>query len=154
VKLPDTVQLAVHLTNETAEALSAMKTLGARFTLVQPTYGRVTDARERDVDLRAFFATVEGDYRVEGVAPCLSGRASQPTGTTVDAAMLAVDGRIDMPKYAARFVEAGFFSRSLRCDECAHAATCRGMHINWIRAHGYAKLEPVRDALDDVAAVA
>ena len=57
--------------------------------------------------------------------------------------MLGGDGRIDMTRYAARYAETRFFAKSVRCRDCAKSATCAGMHINWIRAHGFAKLAPI-----------
>ena len=35
-------------------------------------------------------------------------------------------------------------SHLLRCDECREAASCEGMHINQVRAHGYAQMRPIR----------
>ncbi len=32
---------------------------------------------------------------------------------------------------------------SLRCKPCVHASRCDGMHINYIRAHGYEFMQPV-----------
>ena len=141
--LPEDVELAVWLDASTAPALRALGELGPRFVLVQPTYGRVTEARAQDVDLPALFAELRGAFRVEGVAPCLSGRDPSPRGTELDAAMLGGDGRIDMTRYAARYAETRFFAKSVRCRDCAKSATCAGMHINWIRAHGFAKLAPI-----------
>ena len=141
--LPTSIAIVVELNAATAPALLAMGEIPARFVLLQPTHGRVTDARANDVELRAFFAAAKGDYSVEGAAPCLSGRAPSEAPSRLDGAMLGVDGRVDMTKYANRFVEAGFFSKSIRCSDCVYDGACKGMHVNWIRAHGYAELHPI-----------
>jgi len=142
-RLPEPIEVAVWLCASTAPWLTARGELGARYVLVQPTYGRVTEAKAEDVDLPALFATLRGGFRVEGVAPCLSGRDASPQGSRLDAEMLGGDGRIDMTRYAARYAESRFFAKSVRCRDCAKTATCDGMHINWIRAHGFAKLRPI-----------
>ena len=142
-KLPEAVSIVVWINQDTAPALVAMGTLGTRFILTQPTYGRVTENRTEDVGLAALFPQLSGDYRVEGVAPCLSGRDALAKGDTLDATMLGGDGRIDMTRYAARYAESRFFAKSVRCRDCSKTESCPGMHINWIRAHGFAKLTPV-----------
>jgi hypothetical protein len=57
--------------------------------------------------------------------------------------MLGADARIDMPKYTKRYVTDGFYTKSIRCKGCAATSDCRGVHINFVRAHGYAPLEPI-----------
>lgn len=42
-------------------------------------------------------------------------------------------------------------TRSLRCAGCAHAASCAGMHVNFVRAHGYASMQPVASRGTDPA---
>ncbi len=142
--LPGDWDLHVWLTRETAEALRALPSVSPRVVLVQPTYGRASENRDLDVlDVRALLDEV-GPLRTAGLAACLSGQDPEPAQRTLDAAMLGTDGRIDMPKYAARYAESRFFSKSIRCRDCAKASTCDGMHINWIRAHGYGRLSPIR----------
>ncbi len=33
-------------------------------------------------------------------------------------------------------------TKSLRCRGCVHDAGCRGLHINHVRARGYAAMQP------------
>jgi len=33
--------------------------------------------------------------------------------------------------------------KSLRCETCVHEPECTGLHVNHIRAHGFAAMHPV-----------
>ncbi|MCZ7680103.1 MAG: hypothetical protein M5U28_15595 [Sandaracinaceae bacterium] len=46
-------------------------------------------------------------------------------------------------RYARRYILEGYRSKSLRCRSCVHDAACDGLHINQVRAHGYAWMRPV-----------
>ncbi len=137
--------VAVHLSNET-EAFVRAHAVSPRLVVLQPNYDRVTDARAHDVDTKAFFALPEiaaaPGLRVENVPACLSGRTPLPHRSTLDTEMVGSDGRLDMTRYTQRFVADGFYTKALRCKDCSQNATCRGVHVNWARAHGFAPLRP------------
>ncbi len=106
--------------------------------IVQPNYDRVTDALANDVDATGFFSRLQGDVAVENAPPCLAGQArSRKAPSVLDAAMLGADGRIDMKAYTKRFVEDGFYTKALRCKDCAVKEGCPGVHVNWVRAHSF-----------------
>ncbi len=141
------IELGVWLTRDTAPALVAMGELPARVVLVQPNYDRVTEARARDVDLPALFAALSGDYRVVNVPRCLSNKQPSDEMVELDTASLGRDARVDMTAFTQRFVADGFYARPLRCGSCAENQRCRGVHVNWARAHGFGALSPLaRDA--------
>lgn len=137
-------EVGVMLTKETA---AAVLELGApspvRLVLVQPSYDRVSEALDKDVDLRAFLLDYGGEAPLENVPPCLAGRPTRPHPRTLDTAMLGPDARIDMTRYAQRYVADGYFTKALRCGTCSADATCRGVHVNWVRAHGFSALAPL-----------
>ena len=43
------------------------------------------------------------------------------------------------------YLQDGYFTKSHRCRACRFDARCEGMHINHVRAHGYAAMQPVTD---------
>ncbi|HSO00474.1 MAG TPA: radical SAM protein [Candidatus Nanopelagicales bacterium] len=144
--MPFDGEIGVALTQETAPALRALGPEALRrIVVVQPNHDRVTDALANDVDLPAFFADFPADVPVENAPRCLAGRAPRPARRTLDLAMLGPDARIEMPRYAARYVADGYYTKALRCQECAENARCRGVHVNWVRAHSYAALSPIRE---------
>lgn len=141
--LPEGVEVAIVLSRAIEPFVRASAPLPSRVVLVQPNHDRVTEAKAHDVELASLLAEVGGDHRVENVPACLAGRAVPSRPTVLDAAMLGADGRVDMAAFTRRFVADGFYTKALRCSSCAHDRTCQGVHVNWVRAHGFAPLAPL-----------
>ncbi|MEO5728402.1 MAG: radical SAM protein, partial [Byssovorax sp.] len=80
---------------------------------------------------------------VEDVPECILGRAPRERPAVLDTAMLSKDGRVEIFRYARRYLREHYKTKSLRCRSCARDATCDGMHVNFVRAHGYAVMQPV-----------
>ena len=116
-----------------------------RLMVAQPNYDRVTEQRKHDVDLRALSAALPIGVRTENIPACLGGRVPEAPGAVLDGAMLGADARLDMGRYANRYIADRYYTKSLRCKTCVHDATCQGVHINYVRAHRYAALVPVLD---------
>ncbi len=120
-----------------------------RLALVQPSYDLASDASARDVDLPAFVATMRARFEdfdavpIDGAPVCLTGRAPRRSPPTLDTAMLAPAGGLEIFRYARRFVHGHDRVKSLRCRGCVHVGECEGVHVNWVRAHGFAPLQPV-----------
>lgn len=144
LSIPGDFEVCVHLNKDTAATISAFDEVPARLVIVQPNYDRVTEQRANDVDdIRGFFASLKGPVKTENVPACLSKRPARRRLTVLDGAMLGPDGRIDMPSFTQRYVADGFYTKSLRCKSCVENTSCRGVHINFVRAHGYAPLDPI-----------
>lgn len=141
--LPASFEVVVLLTRETAAWLRTLEA-APRLAVRQPTWERLTEAAANDVDLREFFAGLALPVPVEGVPFCVLGRAPRPTPVTLDTGMMTPDGRLEAFRYAKRYILDHFFTKSLRCAECDHEAACRGLHVNHVRAKGYAVMQPVR----------
>lgn len=136
-------EVVVDLTRETAPWVLSLDGVPARLALRQPCYERLTEASDRDMDLRDFFARFAHDVPVEGVARCILGRAPRTRPAMLDAACADDSGRIEIFRWTRRYVTEGYLTKSLRCSSCVHTASCRGMHVNFVRAHGYAVMQPV-----------
>jgi hypothetical protein len=138
-------EVVVDLTSETAAWLLSLDRVPERLALRQPTYERLTEASEHDVvDLRELFAKLApAQPPVEGVAACILGREPRRRPAMLDLAAFDGDGRLEIFRWTRRHLVAGYMTRSLRCAECAHSAGCAGMHVNFVRAHGYASMQPV-----------
>lgn len=144
--MPGDFEVAVALTRANEPWLLTLAAAGAappRLALFQPTYERMSEARARDVDLRGFFARFTETVPVEGVPACVTGRAPRRPPATLDAAMMTPDGQLEVFRYIQRYIVDRYKARSLRCKPCVHASACEGMHINYIRAHGYELMQPV-----------
>ncbi|APR87458.1 Radical SAM domain heme biosynthesis protein [Minicystis rosea] len=136
-------EVVVFLTKTTAPAIVALGAPPARLALAQKNYDLVSLAHEHDVDLVAFFASYPHRVRVENVPACLLGRAPTPAPRTLDVQMLGTDARIDMTAYTKRYVADAYYTKAVRCSTCRENASCRGMHVNWVRAHGFAPMSPL-----------
>ncbi|MGE0789835.1 MAG: radical SAM protein [Sandaracinaceae bacterium] len=139
------LEVIVLLNRDTAPWLEAWATgsRGGRIAIRQPSYERLTEAAERDVDAPAFFARFAADVPVEGLPACVIGRAPRAPEKALDAAMLDPDGRLEIFRFARRYILERYRSKSRRCRGCAHDAGCGGLHINQVRAHGYRWMSPV-----------
>lgn len=138
------LEIGVFLTRETAGALRGLSAAELRrVVVVQRNYDRVTEALANDVDLAAFCAELPAEVPVENVPRCLAGRAPRPPRRVLDLEMLGPDARVEMHRYAQRYVADGYYTKALRCKDCAESERCRGVHVNWVRAHSYAPLRPI-----------
>jgi MoaA/NifB/PqqE/SkfB family radical SAM enzyme len=136
-------EVVAFLTPETEAVVRGYGSPPARLALAQRTYDLVSDAHANDIDLKGFFGSYEHDIEVENVPACLlGGREPRKRLAVLDAQMLGTDSRIDMAAFTKRYVTEAFHTKAVRCGKCTRNADCRGVHINWVRAHGYAPLAP------------
>ncbi|MGE3669161.1 MAG: radical SAM protein [Polyangiaceae bacterium] len=141
-KMERSFEVCVALTQQTAGVIEAQRE-NPRLALEQPNYDRVTEQLRGDVALREVLRALPDNIPVENVPACIAGREPRSVKTRLDAAMLGADARIDMTKYTKRYIADRYYTKSRRCKECKFDASCRGVHINFVRAHGYKELEPV-----------
>jgi MoaA/NifB/PqqE/SkfB family radical SAM enzyme len=145
-------EIEVLLSRFTGEWLLTLPALPPRLTLRQPTYERLTEAADHDLDLPAFFVKLRAAHEaassipVRGVPACILGREPAPEPRTLDTTMMTAEGSLEIFRYTRRFILDHYRTKSLRCGGCAHDATCAGMHVNQVRAHGYAWMSPVLPA--------
>ena len=115
----------------------------ARLALRQPTYERMTESVERDLDLPAFFSRFTHPVPVDDVPSCVLGRPARRRRELLDTSMMTLDGKLEIFRYIKRYILDRYWRKSLRCKTCVYADSCRGMHISHIRAHGFALMQPV-----------
>ncbi len=136
--------IVVQLGHATAAfVLAASPASLARLILRQPTHERLTDSAAQDIDLSAFFAALKTPVPVEDVPACITGRTPHARPLVLDAAMLDGDAHLEIYRYTRRYVLDHYYTKSLRCKGCKHNASCDGLHVNYVRAHGYAVMQPV-----------
>ncbi|MEB2312605.1 MAG: radical SAM protein [Sorangiineae bacterium] len=145
VEVPGDFTVAVYANKGTADALRRLGSTAPRLIVVQPNYERVTEQRRNDVDVRALLAALPPEVETENIPPCIGGREPLAIGSALDAGMLGLDAKLEMTHFTHRFVADRFYTKSRRCQTCKYDSTCPGVHINFVRAHGYAALEPVVD---------
>ncbi len=139
-------EIALRLSRRTEPWLLQLAEQGeapARLVIVQPTHERLTESQEEDVVLPEFFSRFELPVPVENVPSCVIGRAERQRPAVLDTTMMTPDGELEIFRYIRRYIEDRFWTKSLRCKQCAENDRCRGMHINYVRAHGYAMMQPL-----------
>ncbi len=137
-------EVVLELRRENEPWLLALAAAPPRLRLRQPSYERLTEAKANNLDLRAFFARFTHEVPVEEVPACILGRAPRPRPPVLDGAMADADGKLEIFRFTRRYLLEHYRTKSLRCRECVHEATCDGLHVNFVRAHGYAPMRPVR----------
>ncbi|NVB39339.1 radical SAM protein [Pseudenhygromyxa sp. WMMC2535] len=118
----------------------------ARLALCQPTHERLTESVERDLDLPAFFSRFGHEVPVDDVPSCVLGRPARRRREQLDTSMMTMAGKLEIFRYIKRYILDRYWRKSLRCKTCVYAESCRGMHISYIRAHGFALMQPVEAA--------
>ena len=143
-----TYEVVLELARRNEAWLLALDTAPARLALRQPTHERMTASAEHDVDLPVFFSRWSHAVPVEGVPACIVGARHRSRRPTLDAAMLTPEGRLEIFRFTRRYILDRYRVKSLRCKTCVYERDCEGMHVNTIRAHGFACMQPVtsRDA--------
>jgi MoaA/NifB/PqqE/SkfB family radical SAM enzyme len=142
-------EVEVLLSTFVAPWLRSLDETPPRLALRQPTYERLTEAQSHDVDAPAFFQTLRITPPVRGLPRCVVGREVAPEATRFDARTTSATGAIEIFRFTKRFVLEGYTTKSLRCRSCAHDASCAGLHVNQVRAHGYAWMQPIPHGVAD-----
>jgi hypothetical protein len=142
-------EVCVYLTRETAPKVRALAPPPARLTLAQRNYDLVSSAIDLDVDAKAFLDSYPYDVAIENLPRCIAGSRAAPPRRALDLAMLGPDGRVDMQAYTKRYVADAYYTKALRCKDCSEDARCRGVHVNWVRAHSFAALTPISAIPDE-----
>lgn len=143
LEAPGDFVVALALSRANEAWLRGLTEAPPRLVLWQPTHERLTESATEDVELPQFFAGFALAVPVEGVPACVLGRTPAARPKVLDAAMLTPEGRVEIFRYARRYVRDRFRTKSLRCKQCVHRDGCAGLHINYVRAHGYAAMQPI-----------
>jgi MoaA/NifB/PqqE/SkfB family radical SAM enzyme len=55
-------------------------------------------------------------------------------------------GVMDLFGYTKHYITEHYYTKSIRCRDCRLFDQCEGMHINYVRARGYATMKPLAEA--------
>ncbi|MEM7607950.1 MAG: radical SAM protein [Myxococcota bacterium] len=141
--LATSLRVGLALTKDSAPWLLDLREAPKGLELYQPAYERVSEAVARDVDLQTFFAEFTLPVAVRGVPRCVAGGRVVDEVPTLDGAMLEANGRLEAFRFIRRYIDAEYRTKSLRCRECVEYEGCSGVHINQVRAHGFAMMVPL-----------
>ncbi len=150
--LPD-VEIEVRLDRELSTWLLAHpEVLTARHVLHAPTRAKASESARLDPDWRAFFEALGGRHRVENLPACLApGMRLEPAPARLDSALFHEDGRWRIDAFVDEYIAEHYRAKSLRCRGCKVDHVCEGQHLQSLRAHGFAQLQPLTGAWADDA---
>ncbi len=102
---------------------------------------------ERELD-PAWLRDALRQARARGLATtdipaCAGGRPGCADVDLLEPGVLDAQGRLEPFGFAEHYILNHYYTKSRRCGACAHDATCRGHHVNYIRAFGYAVQRPL-----------
>jgi MoaA/NifB/PqqE/SkfB family radical SAM enzyme len=118
--------------------------LTERHVLHAPTRARAEESARLDPDWRAFFLALGRPVRVENLPACLApGMRLEPTPRRLDVALFHEDGRWGIDAFVDEYIAEHYRAKSLRCAGCPVSARCAGQHLQSLRAHGFAQLQPI-----------
>lgn len=139
-------EVLLMLDRSNADWVKSLAKVPEGLILRQPTHAKLTASSKADVDLNAFFAELEAEIPFEGIPACIAGREPRAMPKTFDGSMLDAKGHLEIFRYAKKYIQDHYFTKSLRCKTCMYDASCQGVHVNYVRAHSYGCMQPVNVA--------
>ncbi len=143
-------QVEILLTRHTAAwLLEHRDAVGGMLDVVslhQPSWERMEEALESDLaDPAAFFRQLDLPIRVSGLPACLCPGArltEEPLRLPVSV-FDSSTGRLAINELARWHVASRYRTKSTRCAGCAVTDRCEGLHVNMVRARGFALARPL-----------
>jgi len=112
------------------------------FTLRNHEYvseSRATDPTPDEIRQLATVAT-----RFRNVPECVTGVAPEGTDRKIlDSHLVDPKGLLDLDAYVHHYVTEEYYSKSRRCEQCSSREECEGIHINYLRNHGFKVCDPI-----------
>ncbi len=90
--------------------------------------------------------------RLVNVPTCLGGaKVEEGAHYVLSRDLLDEQGNLSVTPYVQRYIEGEYYKKSLRCKDCSLHDRCRGMHIGFLRTHGFSVLQPVGSLSEQIA---
>lgn len=118
--------------------------LEGRLSLRLGNHEYLSESREVDPDPDTLARLAALGIPLKNVPACIAGDASRPADHhTLPRHLVDRAGDLDIDHYVEHYVKSEYYAKSKRCRGCALDTTCRGMHINYLRNHGFKALQPL-----------
>lgn len=120
--------------------------LAGRTALRLGNHEYLSESREIDPDPEALAGLSRLGVPMKNVPACIAGESSRPADHhTLPRHLVDRAADLDIDQYVEHYVVEEYYAKSKRCKGCAVNASCKGMHINYLRNHGFKALEPIAD---------
>lgn len=115
-----------------------------RVVLTLRNHEYLSESREADPTPEQIRALAASAHRFRNVPECMTGHAPEGCDRRVlDDHIVDDKGLIDLDAYVHHYVVEEYYSKSTRCSACPLFDSCEGVHINYIRNHGYKVCQPL-----------
>ncbi len=123
-----------------------IQALGDRLVAALPNHEYLSESRDIDPTPAQLRQLAEAGVRLKNVPPCVAGAPTEAGRLLwLDAKMLDGSGALDLDRYVHHYVKHAYYAKSIRCGLCSAADQCQGIHINYLRNHGFAIMHPLDD---------
>ena len=116
-----------------------------------PTFEYMSEAKTNGVGPDELAALRAAGIRLMNVPKCVGGDRAEPgIHYELRRDMLDQKGHMMVTPYVQRYIVGEYYKKSVRCRECVVFDSCKGMHIQFLRTHGFRVLAPIVDEAQDV----
>ena len=149
--VPAPTEVEVLLTRDLATWLLArpatLKAWQGRLVATLQTHEYLSESKEQDPEPATLRKLAATGLRVRNVPACMTGGAAEAGDTKMlDATLLDGAGFLNLDKYVGHYVEHAYYAKSIRCGRCSKFDECEGVHINYLRNHGFSVMNPLDEA--------
>jgi pyruvate-formate lyase-activating enzyme len=150
--VPAPAEVEVRLTRELAAWLLArpatLKAFGQRLVLALRDHEFLSESQAEDPEPATLAKLARTGARMKNVPKCMAaGSEVEPHDHfLLDAKMLDAAGHLSLDRYVEHYIDSEYYAKSIRCGRCAEFDRCKGVHINYLRNHGFAMLTPLDEA--------
>ncbi len=147
-KVPEPMEVEVLINRPLATWLLArpatLRSWGERLIITLPDHEYLSGSQQLDPAPETLARLAAGGARLKNVPRCVAGtEVMAHDHALLDASMLDRGGDLDLDRYVHHFITSEYYAKSLRCHRCAKFDRCKGLHVNYLRNHGFRILTPL-----------
>ena len=123
---------------------STLRAWGDRLILTLRNHEYLSGSQETDPTPETLRRLADSGVQIKNVPKCVAGKdVLSHDHNLLDASMLDGAGDLDLDGYVHHFITHEYYAKSLRCNRCAEKDRCKGLHVNYLRNHGFKILAPL-----------
>lgn len=123
---------------------STIKAWGDKLICTLRNHEYLSESQATDPDPATLRKLANLGARLKNVPECIAQAPTLPHDHgLLDAGMLDAGGDLDLDGYVHHYIESEYYAKSLRCHRCDRFDSCKGLHVNYLRSHGFDILQPL-----------
>ncbi len=123
---------------------STCKSWGSRLIVALPNHEYLSESQAADPEPETLRKLARLGVRIKNLPECAVGPAAMPGDHSVlDAKLLDGAGDLHLDRYVHHYITREYYAKSVRCGLCSRFDQCQGIHINYLRNHGFAQMTPL-----------